>query len=123
LFALVYFIWLWKDFRGGESTIPRGDWIFGAFLFFSPVANPWYFIWILPFVALQPSLWGATALTTVLLSYITGQNLQSTTLDAFNHPGWVRPLEFLPVLVVLVFEYWRKGALGKQAGSLSQPLK
>lgn len=118
LFAVVYCFWLWRYYQEDNSTIPRGDWIFAAFFFFSPVVNPWYLIWMVPFITLRPSLWGTTALTTVMLSYVTGQNLQSATLEAFNHPGWVRPLEFLPVIAALGFEHVKKAAFLKQAGSL-----
>lgn len=114
LFAAGYLWYLWKYHQEKEATIPRADWIFAAFFFLSPVVNPWYLLWMLPFVALRPTLWGIAALTAVMLSYVTGQNIHSTTLDAFDHPVWVRPLEILPVILALCFEPVRKAMLAKQ---------
>ncbi|MCY3985854.1 MAG: hypothetical protein OXF23_02270, partial [Candidatus Dadabacteria bacterium] len=48
-------------YRKSSGTIPRGDWIYGAFLAISPVINPWYLLWLLPFAAVFPSAWAWTA--------------------------------------------------------------
>jgi alpha-1,6-mannosyltransferase len=125
-FAFAIFAWMWGDEAGRMvslilfaasliwllrihrkapvGTIPRGDILLAAFFLLSPVANPWYFVALLPFVTLWPSGWSLTLLSTVVLSYITGLNLGSQTLALFNHPDWVRPLEILPVMMVLVWE-------------------
>jgi hypothetical protein len=98
-------VWLLRMHRKAPpGTIPRGDILLGVFFLLSPVANPWYFIALLPFVTLWPSAWNLTLLSTVLLSYATGLNLGSQTLPPFNHPAWVRPLEILPVVIALVCE-------------------
>lgn len=90
--------------KATAGTIPRGDILLAVFFLLSPVVNPWYFVALLPFVTLLPSGWGLTLLSTVLLSYVTGLNLGSQSLPPFNHPGWVRPLEILPVIIVLGWE-------------------
>jgi alpha-1,6-mannosyltransferase len=119
LFTLA-FVWLIaKHWGHGPEEIPPGDVLLALFLLFSPVANPWYFVALIPFVALRPSAWGLTLLTTVFLSYLTGLNLDSKTLPSFNHPVWVRPLEILPVIAALVWGY-RKG-LTKNSGAVAAP--
>ena len=103
LFA-VALLWLLRaHWRAAPQTIPPGDVLLALFFLFSPVANPWYFVAMIPFVTLRPSAWGLTLLSTVFLSYITGLNLGSATLPPFNHPAWVRPLEILPVIATAVW--------------------
>ncbi len=44
--------------RSGSHAIPRGDWLYGALLVVSPVINPWYLLWLLPFAVIFPSALG-----------------------------------------------------------------
>ena len=92
--------------RSGE-TIPRGDWIYGALLAVSPVINPWYLLWLLPFAAIFPSVWAWTASLAVLLSYVTGLNLNEYAMQPYGQPAWVRPLEFVPILLALGWDILR----------------
>ena len=87
--------------RNAPGQIPRGDWIFGAFLVAAPVINPWYALWILPFAVVYPSRWAWTASSAVLLAYVTGLNLDAFELDPFAQPWWVRPVEFGVILAAL----------------------
>ena len=89
--------WGWyhvKYLRGGPPGIPRGDWLYGALLAASPVINPWYLLWLLPFAAVYPSVWAWTASVAVLLSYVTGLNLQDYAMHPYAQPLWARWLEF-----------------------------
>src|SRR6185295_5606360 len=98
----VFYVW-W--FRKNAATVPvRGDLLLAALFLLSPVVNPWYLVLMAPFVALYPSAWGITALTTVLLAYCTATNLQLTGMGGFDHPWWVRPLEIAPVLIAAAIE-------------------
>ena len=119
LFAIAL-IWLLRMHRKAPpGTIPRGDILLAVFLLLSPVANPWYFIALLPFVTLWPSTWSLTLLSTLLLSYATGLNLGSQTLPPFNHPDWVRPLEILPVVIALVWD--NRGVFNRKAVTSETP--
>jgi alpha-1,6-mannosyltransferase len=84
-------------------SLPRLDLVFGVFFLLSPVANPWYLLWMLPFVALTPSAWGVAALAVVSLSYVHGLYLPGAGLPPYHHPHWVRPLE---VAVVAAAALW-----------------
>lgn len=98
----------WRHYRRKTpGAIPRGDWIYGLFLFCAPVINPWYSLWLLPFAAIYPSFWAWTASWALLLAYITNLNLGNLELDLFAHPAWVRPLEFGLVLLALCVDYRR----------------
>ncbi len=114
VFAAFWLVCLRRRHAEPEFSIPRGDWIFGALLLVSPVINPWYLIWILPFAAIYPSLWAWTASLAVLLSYISGINLMSDPLmQAYEQPLWARMLEFSLIGGALLWD-WRRRATSSQ---------
>lgn len=115
-------IWGWyhvKYFRSSAPEIPRGDWIFGGLLAVSPVINPWYLLWLLPFAAVYPTIWAWTASLAVLLSYVTGLNLQDYAMQPFGQPLWARGLEFGLILCGLGCDLVRRRWTGRdsQAGA------
>ena len=79
----------------------------GAAFLLSPVAHPWYLLWTLPFLVVNPERRGllAAGLTmtlTVVFSYHALWTIPPG-LD-WNLPAWVRITEYLPVpLAALVF--------------------
>ena len=101
VFYIGYFI-RWRSDKGAMQIV-RGDWIFGMLMLCSAVVNPWYLLWLLPFVAIYPSAWGIAALAAVSLAYIHGGNLSHSGLDPYHHPWWVRPLEFGAIVAALIF--------------------
>lgn len=78
----------------GSTPAPPGDVLFGTLWLVSPVVNPWYLLWMAPYVALRPSGWSVAALAAVALSYVTGLRTGDDSLGAFGHPAWVRPVEY-----------------------------
>lgn len=90
-----------------HGTIVRGDWIYGGLFALWPVVNSWYLLWLLPFAAIRPSAWAWTASVAVLLSYITGLNLDNMEMHPFAHPDWVRPLEYGLILLALSYDIFR----------------
>ena len=62
----------------------------------SPVINPWYLLWLLPFAAVSPGIWAWTASVAVLLSYVTGLNLQDYEMHPYAQPLWARGLGVRP---------------------------
>jgi hypothetical protein len=98
--------WRWARSSCGEAPqlrpLPRGDVIFGVFFLLSPVVNPWYLLALLPFVVLQPSAWGVSALVVVTLGYAHGLNMSKPSLAAYEQPGWVPFSEFCVVALLLV---------------------
>jgi hypothetical protein len=95
-FALIWLrLWLREAGRANlPATLPPGEWIFGAFLLLSTAANPWYALWLWPFVAMRPSATGLAALAAVSLSYATNFNLHGPAATGVAHPVWLRPVEF-----------------------------
>jgi len=93
--------------RMTPGTIVRGDWIYGGLFALWPVVNSWYLLWLLPFAVIRPSAWAWTASVAVLLSYITGLNLDNMDMHPFAHPDWVRPLEYGLILLALAYDIFR----------------
>ncbi|MCY4223565.1 MAG: hypothetical protein OXF06_01905 [Bacteroidetes bacterium] len=90
-----------------SGFIVRGDWIYGGLLAIWPVVNSWYLLWLLPFAVLRPSAWAWTASVAVLLSYITGLNLNNFDMHPFAHPDWVRPVEYGLILLAIGYDLYR----------------
>lgn len=95
LACALFWGWYYWEYRRDEGQpVPRGDWVYGVLLAASPVINPWYLLWLLPFAAIFPSIWAWTASMAVLISYITGLNVNDYELQAYQQPLWARLLEF-----------------------------
>jgi hypothetical protein len=103
-------LWFLAAARRTGTALPRGDLLYGALFLLSPVVNPWYLLWLLAFVALRPTLWGAAALAAVPLSYFHGGVVASASLAPYEHPVWVRPAEILVVLLAAAIEQVRRRA-------------
>jgi len=78
----------------------RADLLFGALFLCAPAFNAWYLVWLLPFAVIRPSLWAWLLSVTIFLSYASGINLQTSTLEPYAHPAWIIVLEFLPPALV-----------------------
>jgi hypothetical protein len=100
-----YFVHYW---RCGKRSLPHGEWLFGSLLLVSPVINPWYLLWSLPFACRYPSLGLWVASAAILLSYVTGLNLEDSALAPYEHPAWVRPVEFGVIGLALLFDGWQR---------------
>jgi alpha-1,6-mannosyltransferase len=92
--------WLFLRRRLAEPL--PGELVTGWTLLWSPVINPWYLLWLAPFVAIRPSAWGIAALAAVPLSYVHGLHLPKSGLPPYHHPSWLRPVEWGAVLVFAI---------------------
>jgi hypothetical protein len=77
-----------------------------VFFLLSPVLNPWYLVWLVPFAAAQPTARSVALLIVVPLSYATGLNLGDATLATYAQPLWVRPVEFGIVILAALRSLW-----------------
>lgn len=98
-------LWWWQRRRPVGEV--RADLGLGWVLVCAPVVNPWYLLWLAPFVALQPSAWGRVALLVAPLAYITGRTTGWPGLGPYDHPGFVRWLEYGAVALALGWTWWR----------------
>ncbi|MGI8891332.1 MAG: hypothetical protein ACR2G0_11195 [Chthoniobacterales bacterium] len=76
-----------------------------AYFLLSPVLNPWYLIWLVPFVASRICPTALALLVMISLSYATGLNLGDQTLSNYAQPSWVRPIEFGLVSLVALLSF------------------
>jgi hypothetical protein len=82
-----------------------------AYLLLVPTAmHPWYVLWILPFVAVQPSAAWLYFSGAVVLSYL------KYAWEPAGLPLWVRAVEFLPLYGLLAWE-WGRGRTGLLPGA------
>lgn len=93
--------------RGGPETLPSvpAAPVTGLFLLILPALNPWYLVWWLPFAALGPlrlTPWVASA--AVLLSYISGINLDNAALELYEQPVWVLIVEAAAIAMAIALD-------------------
>ena len=112
LFAAFWGCYNFVYTRRAAHGIPRGDWVYGALLAASPVINPWYLLWLLPFAAVHPSVWAWTASVAILLGYVTGLNLHDYEMHPYAQPPWARWLEFGLIAVGLGCDLVRRRWFG-----------
>ncbi len=93
----------WRCLRN-PAAMPRLDGVFGGVLVASAVVNPWYLLWMAPFVAAHPTLTGWTAMGAVLLSYATALNLGINAPGPYSHPVWLRPIEYGVVAAAALYD-------------------
>lgn len=91
--------------QGNDVGFLRGCFfVMGTLLLLSPVGNPWYFLWVLPFVCLFPrASW-------LLLSGLLGLYYTAFYFLYRGEPEmfrWMVWLEYLPFYAVLAWEAWR----------------
>ncbi len=90
-------------FRAGMAAV-------AAYLLLVPTAmHPWYVLWVLPFVAVQPSAAWLYFSGAVALSYL------KYAWEPATFPLWVRAVEFLPLYGLLAWE-WGRGRAGLLPG-------
>lgn len=84
--------------------------VIGLFFLLSPVANPWYLLWALPFFQGVGAKWDRLGVrenwvriwfVSVAFAYLNGFQLPGSSAVAYEHPDWVRFLEFIPVFLAL----------------------
>ncbi|MBA3830357.1 MAG: hypothetical protein H0X34_00390 [Chthoniobacterales bacterium] len=95
----------WARQKQSLEEAPVAD-VLLAFFLLSPVLNPWYLVWLVPFVAAKPTRRSVALLAVVPLSYATGLNLGDPTLSLYALPAWVRPLEFGSFLLIVLSNFW-----------------
>jgi hypothetical protein len=108
--------WNW---RGTPLKERRIEWAFGTVLLFSAVVNPWYLIWLAPFSAASAArrntgiVWIAMAASS--LSYATALNLGLAGTEPFEHPVWVRPVEYGIIGLAAIWIAARPGSEPKRS--------
>ncbi len=86
--------------ENAQGVLRAGMAAISAYLVLIPTAmHPWYAVWILPFVAVRPSLAWLWFTGAVSLSYLKYH------WDPAGFPLWLRAVEFLPLYGFLAWEW------------------
>lgn len=111
--------WVWRQYQVTANALVMA---FGALLFFSPVINPWYLLWLLPLAALtsQRSLWITPWVASVALSlsYASDFNLGHTSVP-YTLPIPIIFLESLLIVVAAIVDIYRN--INSSVGGRFQP--
>jgi len=113
MFAVFGLYLFCKHVKYRRNMLVRGDIIFMMFLLVSPVANPWYFLWILPFAVIYPSLWAWVASCAVFLSYCIGLNLHDPALNNYQIPAYIVVIEYGLIFIALCITRLKRFTLFK----------
>ncbi len=97
--------------------------IFGAVLLFAPAVNAWYMLWILPFAVASRAVWPFALVVALPLSYLTGINLDDTSLEAFQvHPlAWWTEIVLLLAALAFDARRWLRERHSAVIGSVMLP--
>ena len=103
--AVAVLIGLRRAAEGPADALPRGCFlVIGTLLLLSPVGNPWYYVWVMPFVCLFPrASW-------LCLSGLLGLYYLGFAFLYRGQPetvGWITCVEYLPFYGLLLWEAWR----------------
>lgn len=83
---------------------------FGVLLFFSPVINPWYLLWLLPLATItgRRSLWITPWVASIILplSYVSDFNMGISSVP-YTLPIWITLAESLFILAAISFDLRR----------------
>ncbi len=82
----------------------RGDLLIGSLLLLSPVINPWYLLWVLPFAAMRNYITPWVMSFALLFSYFSGINLHSEHLQAYQLASWVKPVEYTLITFSIAYD-------------------
>jgi len=112
LFSVLAFLF----FRRGDEddrAVLKNLFIMMALVFlFSPVQNPWYLCWVVPFLCIFPSrAW-------IMLTGLVGFYYLDFYFDYQDLQGyrpWIEWVEYTPFYLLLGWEYWNKNRQGRAA--------
>lgn len=105
-------VW-YRDRQDDGSTTHlsnTGLWLFGSLLLLTPVLEPWYLTWLLPFAAMELSSFWLALSSTVILAY-------HSYLDGTEHPVLVACQFAVPLLL-----WWWTLRAGRDAEESTDPM-
>ncbi len=107
--GMVLFLLFRCDLREERSFVWANFYNLGALFLLSPVGNPWYFLWIVPFLCIFP-LFSWLLLSGLLsLYYLSFYFIYRDMAETFR---WVVWLEYIPFYAIFIWE-WMSRRHGK----------
>ena len=101
------------------SSVPRMDWVFGLLFLLSPVLNAWYWVWVLPFAVIFPSIWAWAASVALMLSYIIGINWPESELRDYQvwEIAQVAQMAIVGAAVIIDYRFQRFRLISRVTGN------
>ncbi len=99
---------LWLARRPGDPARSARI-LFGAMLLLSPTVHPWYFLWVLPWLALGRP-WGWLALTATVPLYVGLLEVIAGPVADLREVAWWKALAWAPGVVIWMAEGWQARA-------------
>ncbi len=102
---LMWYAWYFSYFKQNESEteIPCLDLVFGCLILFSPVINPWYLVWVMPFAVMRPSFCVWVASYAVIMAYAPGINLPDFTWRTYQVDLNALIIEYVAISIAFMF--------------------
>lgn len=102
IMSAIFVVWF-KWVKNHNRALPPVDIALFILIFFSPVVNGWYWLWLLPIALLYRRNWLLLFVIFSVLGYCTlGNMFSGETADAFVVPGIITVLQLLILMVLLV---------------------
>ncbi len=111
--AFVILVVSWRPYRDADDLVVRWTIVAATMFLVSPAQFPWYFIWVLPFLALTP-VFGLLVATATLPLYYSAFHFMSRGSLSLYSDGFVW-LVWIPVWVALAIEFWPRGRSDSQS--------
>ena len=97
-------------------------WIMGGLLLLSPVVHPWYLLWVMPAALLHlhgdDERWARPFLVWSLLIWLVYlPRADYLETGVWQDQGWIRWLEYSPVLLLLGLTAWQQLNSARETGS------
>ena len=102
IMSAIFVVWF-KWVKNHNRALPPVDIALFILIFFSPVVNGWYWLWLLPIALLYRRNWLLLFVIFSVLGYCTlGNMFSGETADAFVVPGIITVLQLLILMALLV---------------------
>ncbi len=92
-----------KNLQDDRSFLHGIFTLLGALFLLSPVGDPWYYVWLTPFLCILPLLSWILLSGLLSLYYLSFYFMYHRMAEAFQ---WVMWLEYAPFYGLLLYEYW-----------------
>ena len=106
LIALLFSSVVLVCFIRSDDPVKSAYWIIGAYLLLTPTLQPWYLVWIIPFLCLYPNR--AWILLTGLVPMSYHVVIQFVQTGLWSEAAWIRYVQFIPFYVLLIIEAVRE---------------
>lgn len=107
---------LWAAFawHTRHASLARGEVVFGLVLALSPVVNPWYALWMLPFAAGSSLVTPWVAAAVLPLSYAHGLFVDDPSLVPYQVAPAALALEWGAIATALAFDLYKHSRLERR---------